>query len=69
MLSSILASEGGHAVAWSPLTAAMVLPFIGALVVAAVPTARTELHRLVALLFATGSGAITVWLLAAFEGN
>ena len=69
MLSSILASEGGHSVASSPLTAAIVLPFVGALVVASIPKARAELHRLVALLFATGSGAITVWLLAAFEGH
>jgi NADH-quinone oxidoreductase subunit M len=66
-LTSILANEGGHAVATSPLTAAIVLPFIGALVVAAIPRGRTELHRMVALLFAVGSGAITLWLLAAFD--
>ena len=29
--------------------------------------ARAELHRLVALLFATGTGAITLWLLADFD--
>ncbi|MEX2294495.1 MAG: NADH-quinone oxidoreductase subunit M [Acidimicrobiales bacterium] len=67
MLMSILANEGSPAVASSPLTAAIVLPFIGALVVAAIPKARVELHRLAALLFATGSGAIAVWLMAAFD--
>ena len=67
MLSSILASEGGHAVASSPLTAAIALPFVGAVAVSLIPKGRAELHRLVALLFALGSAAITVWLLAAFE--
>jgi NADH-quinone oxidoreductase subunit M len=67
ILTSILANEGGHAVATSPLTAAVIVPFIGALAVAATPRGRAELHRMVALLFATGSGAITLWLLAAFD--
>jgi len=60
----LIASE---TVATSPLTAAVVLPFIGAVVVSLIPKARTELHRLVALLFAVGTGAVTLWLLAAFE--
>jgi NADH:ubiquinone oxidoreductase subunit 4 (subunit M) len=67
MLTSILAAEGGTAVVSSPLTAAIVLPFIGALVVALIPKGRTELHRLVALLFSLGSAAVIVWVLAAFE--
>ena len=67
MLTSIFAAEGGRAVASSPLTAAIVVPFIGALVVAAIPRGRAELHRLVALLFAVGSGAISLWVLAAFD--
>jgi len=67
MLGSFLASESGHAVATSPLTAAIVVPFVGAAVVSLIPRARAELHRLAALLFAVGSGAITLWLLAAFE--
>jgi NADH-quinone oxidoreductase subunit M len=45
----------------------VLLPFLGAVVVALIPAARAELHRLVALLFATGTGAITLWLLAAFD--
>ncbi len=67
MLTSILATEGGPVVASSPLTAAIVVPFIGALVVSAIPKGRAELHRLVALLFAVGSGVISLWLLAAFD--
>ncbi len=67
MLGSLLAAETGHAVATSPLTAAIVVPFIGAVVVALVPKARAELHRLVALLFSLGTGAVTLWLMAAFE--
>ncbi len=67
MLSSILANEGGHAVASAPLTAAIVVPFVGALVVAAIPKGRAELHRMVALMFAAGSGAISLWLMAAFD--
>jgi NADH-quinone oxidoreductase subunit M len=63
----LLAAETGHSVATSPLTAAIVVPFIGAAVVALIPAARAELHRLVALLFASGAGAITVWLLADFD--
>ena len=63
----LLASEASHEVATSPLTAAIVVPFLGAAVVALIPAARAELHRLVALLFATGTGAITLWLLADFD--
>jgi NADH-quinone oxidoreductase subunit M len=64
---SLFAAETAHSVASSPLTAAVVVPFIGAAVVALIPKGRAELHRLVALLFAIGTGAITLWLLAAFE--
>ena len=60
----LIASE---TVATSPLTAAVVLPFIGAVVVSLIPKGRAELHRVVALLFAVGAGAITLWLMAAFE--
>jgi NADH:ubiquinone oxidoreductase subunit 4 (subunit M) len=69
MLTSILANEGGHAVASSPLTAVVLLPFVGALVVSAIPKGRAELHRLVTLLFSAGTGAFTLWLLAAFDGH
>ncbi|MDP1806342.1 MAG: hypothetical protein Q8K72_14305, partial [Acidimicrobiales bacterium] len=64
-MGTLLAAESAHAVASSPLTAAIVVPFIGAVVVSLIPKARVELHRLVALLFSVGVGALTVWLLAA----
>jgi NADH-quinone oxidoreductase subunit M len=64
MAASTLAAAG---VATSPLTIAIVLPFIGALAVALTPKGRTELHRLVALLFSASTAAVTVWVLAAFE--
>ncbi|MET0904029.1 MAG: NADH-quinone oxidoreductase subunit M [Acidimicrobiales bacterium] len=66
-MSVLLASEVSHDVATSPLTAAVLVPFLGAAVVALIPAGRAEVHRLVALLFATGTGAITVWLLADFN--
>jgi NADH-quinone oxidoreductase subunit M len=49
------------------LTALVLLPAIGALVVLLVPNTRAELHRGVALLFAGGTAALAVWLLAAFD--
>jgi NADH-quinone oxidoreductase subunit M len=64
MVTSTLAAAG---VATSPLTLAIALPFVGALAVALIPKGRTELHRLVAVLFASATGALTVWILAAFE--
>ena len=68
MLGALLAGEAAHdSVASSPLTVAIVLPFLGALAVALVPRARVELFRVVALLFSAGTGALTVWLLADFD--
>jgi NADH-quinone oxidoreductase subunit M len=49
------------------VTALVLLPAIGALVVALVPRTRAELYRGVALLFAIGTGALTVYILAAFD--
>jgi len=49
------------------LTALVLLPAVGALAVAIVPRTRPELFRGVALLFAFGTGALTVWLMAAFD--
>jgi NADH-quinone oxidoreductase subunit M len=49
------------------LTQAVVLPFLGAIVVSMIPRGRAELHRVVALLFAVGTGALTLSLLAGFD--
>ncbi len=67
MLAGVLASEGVSGVVSTPLTLAVLLPFVGAMVVAVIPKGRVELHRLVALLFATGTGALTLALLAGFD--
>ena len=67
MVGSLLASETAHVAGTSPLTLAIALPFVGAVVVGLVPKARVELHRLVALLFALGTGAVTIWLLSSFD--
>ena len=64
-MPAVLAAE--HAVPAASLTLMVVLPFFGALAVALIPRGRTELHRLVALLFATGTGALTLSLLASFD--
>jgi NADH-quinone oxidoreductase subunit M len=49
------------------LTALVLLPFVGAACVALVPRSRPELYRLIALLFSVGTGALTLYALAAFE--
>ena len=67
MVGSLLASETAHVAGTSPLTLAIALPFVGAVVVGLVPRARVELHRLVALLFALGTGAVIIWLLSSFD--
>ena len=56
-----------HSPDFPVLTALVLLPAIGALVVTLVPNTRAELHRGVALLFSAGTGALAVWLLAAFD--
>jgi NADH-quinone oxidoreductase subunit M len=49
------------------LTALVLLPAIGALVVACIPRSRAELFRGIAVLFSIGTGALTLYLLAAFD--
>ncbi|HET6950332.1 MAG TPA: NADH-quinone oxidoreductase subunit M [Acidimicrobiales bacterium] len=56
-----------HAPDFPVLTALVLLPAIGALVVTLIPRARAELHRGVTLLFMAGTGAMAAWLLAAFD--
>jgi NADH-quinone oxidoreductase subunit M len=49
------------------LTALILVPAVGALAVALVPNVRAELHRGVALMFSVATGALAVYLLAAFD--
>ena len=63
----LLAAETSHAVSFPLLTAAILVPLVGALVLALLPRTRTELIRPTALLFATTTGAFTLWMLGAFD--
>ena len=49
------------------LTSLIVIPAVGAMVLAMVPAARTEVHRLVALISTVITGALSVWVLIEFE--
>ncbi len=57
----------GSASAFPILTAIVLLPVIGAVATALVPTRRAELVRLVAVGTAVVTGAFSLWLLAGFE--
>jgi NADH-quinone oxidoreductase subunit M len=59
--------EHGAALGFPLITAAIALPFIGAIVVALIPRGRAELHRLAALLFSGGTLALAVSMLVQFE--
>ncbi|MGI9600756.1 MAG: NADH-quinone oxidoreductase subunit M [Acidimicrobiales bacterium] len=63
-MTPVLAAE---MVSFPALTALVVVPAIGALVLALVPNSRGDLHRLLALLFSGTTGAISLWLLADFD--
>ncbi len=69
MLAALLAQEaGGHAAAsFDVVTAMVVLPALGALVVVLVPRTRPELLRGLTLLFTGGVGALALYLLTSFE--
>ncbi|HEX9260463.1 MAG TPA: Fe-S-binding domain-containing protein, partial [Acidimicrobiales bacterium] len=49
------------------LTAIVLLPLVGAVVVALLSSRRPEIVRQVGLLFSIVTGALTIYLLAAFE--
>src|SRR5690606_31687450 len=49
------------------LTAAILVPFAGALLIAIVPATRRELIRPLAVLFSATAGAFTLWMLGAFD--
>ncbi|NNE73376.1 MAG: NADH-quinone oxidoreductase subunit M, partial [Acidimicrobiales bacterium] len=60
----LLAAEG---VSFNVLTALVLLPAIGAVLLGLMPKSRPELFRVVALLVSAATGAISLWLLAKFE--
>ena len=65
MSALLLAQEG--ATDFPILPALIVLPAVGAAVVALMNRRRPDLVKLVALLFSVATGAISVWMLAGFE--
>ena len=70
MLGSLLASEAGHgAPSFDILSTLVVLPAVGAALVALTPKSRGELHRLFAVLFTGATAALAVWLLTAFDAG
>jgi NADH-quinone oxidoreductase subunit M len=62
----MLAAETGP-IAFPILTAIVLVPIIGALMVALSPRSRPEIAKLVALLSSVGTAALTLWLMASFE--
>ena len=64
---SSLQAAGESAVEFPVLTALVVIPVAGALVLTLLPRARSDIFRLVALLFSGATGAMTIWLAIEFD--
>ena len=62
-MTPILAAD----VAFPAVPALVLVPAVGALLVALIPNDRKGLHQLVATLFAGAAGAISVWMMATFD--
>ena len=62
-MTPILAAD----VAFPAVPALVLVPAVGALLVALIPNGRKGLHQLVATLFAGAAGAISVWMMATFD--
>ncbi len=62
-----LASEAGETVPFRLLSTLIILPMAGALLLTLLPKSRPELFRPVALFVSGGTGAVSIWLLQAFD--
>ena len=62
-MTPILAAD----VAFPAVPALVLVPAVGALLVALIPNDRKGVHQLVATLFAGAAGAISVWMMATFD--
>jgi NADH-quinone oxidoreductase subunit M len=69
MIDLVLATESAASTSFPVLTALVVAPALGALAVTLVPAARVEAHRLIALIATVITGAMSIWVLLAFEKN
>jgi NADH-quinone oxidoreductase subunit M len=64
----MLAAEATHMSLGFPiLTAIIVVPIVGSLLVAFTPRSRPDYAKMVALLSSVGTAALTIWLLASFD--
>jgi NADH-quinone oxidoreductase subunit M len=68
-MSPVLALAGtAHVTSGFPVLAAMVvLPLMGALLMAFVPSSRPDMHRLIAIVIAIAAGALSLWVLYQFQ--
>jgi NADH-quinone oxidoreductase subunit M len=62
----MLAADTGT-IAFPILTALIVTPFVGSLLVAVLPKSRPEYPKVVALLASVATAAMSIWLLASFD--
>ncbi|NNC79608.1 MAG: NADH-quinone oxidoreductase subunit M [Acidimicrobiales bacterium] len=69
MFADLLAAEAGAAAGFPTLTMLIVVPALGALLIALTPKGRVEAHRLLAVLATTITGAASVWVLLDFDGS
>ena len=67
MIHLVLAAEAGSAIGFPVLTSLIVIPFLGAIVLAMVPASRVEAHRLIAVIATVITGAMSIWVLLAFD--
>ena len=63
----LLAVEAGAEVGFPVLTSLIVVPTIGAIILAMVPKSRPEVHRLIALIATVITGALSIWVLLEFD--
>jgi NADH-quinone oxidoreductase subunit M len=62
----MLAADTGP-IAFPILTALILVPIVGAALVALVPKSRPEIPKVIALMSAVGTLAMSIWLMASFE--
>src|SRR5918993_4099272 len=68
MSAALFAQEAAsHAPDFPVLSALVIVPAVGALVLALLPRTRSELTKPVAVLFTVATGALSLYVLAAFE--
>src|SRR5215203_477798 len=70
MSAALFAQEAAHhAPDFPTLSALVIVPAIGALVLTLIPKTRSELTKPVALLFTVATGALALYVLAAFDSG